>query len=104
MVAPQDLSYHCNRVQKLNVTEIIPTHNDAGAIPAIMSLSKVQWQAFHSTEKDKFDYARDCDAIDTPDIVPIVVGCALAALVVVVLLGYLVGRRRANVRGDYLSM
>lgn len=37
------------------------------------------------------------------DIVPIAVGCALIALVVVVLIAYLVGRRRAQSRG-YISM
>lgn len=37
------------------------------------------------------------------DIVPIAVGIALIALVVVVLIAYLVGRRRAAARG-YVSM
>lgn len=46
--------------------------------------------------------AKDC-SFDTPDIVPITVGCALAALVIVVLIAYLVGRRRSQSRG-YLSM
>lgn len=46
--------------------------------------------------------AEDCE-FDTPDIVPIAVGIALAALVVVVLVAYLVGRRRSQTRG-YLSM
>ena len=49
-----------------------------------------------------FFSAEDC-AFDTPDVVPIAVGCALAALVVIVLIAYLVGRRRAQARG-YLSM
>lgn len=49
-----------------------------------------------------FVLAKDC-SFDTPDIVPITVGCALAALVVVVLIAYLVGRRRSQSRG-YLSM
>lgn len=37
------------------------------------------------------------------DIVPLAVGIALVALVVVVLIAYLVGRRRAQARG-YVSM
>lgn len=46
--------------------------------------------------------AKDC-SFNTPDIVPITVGCALAGLVVIVLIVYLVGRRRSQARG-YLSM
>jgi hypothetical protein len=45
--------------------------------------------------------ATDCpaDKVITSDIVPIAVGCALAALVIVVLVAYLIGRRRARQRG-----
>lgn len=39
----------------------------------------------------------------TNEIVPIVVGCALAALVIIVLVAYLIGRRRSRARG-YESM
>lgn len=39
----------------------------------------------------------------TNDIVPIAVGCALAALVVIVLIAYVIGRRRNRARG-YESM
>jgi lysosomal-associated membrane protein 1/2 len=48
-----------------------------------------------------FFSAVDCaaDKVITSDIVPIAVGCALAALVVVVLVAYLIGRRRARQRG-----
>lgn len=37
------------------------------------------------------------------DVVPIAVGCALVGLVAIVLIAYLVGRRRSQARG-YLSM
>jgi lysosomal-associated membrane protein 1/2 len=45
----------------------------------------------------------DCQAADSADIVPIAVGCALAGLVVIVLIAYLIGRRRSHAKG-YLSM
>lgn len=70
---------------------------------ALVKISHVQLEAFHQHNDASFSTAKDCDAIDTPDIVPIAVGCALAALVVVVLIAYLVGRRRNQNRG-YLSM
>lgn len=99
-IVPQGMSYHCNRQQSFNATEA----TDTNKLPATIALSKVQWQAFHDRDSDGYDLAKDCDANDTPDIVPIAVGCALAGLVVVVLLGYLVGRRRSQNRGGYLSM
>lgn len=99
-IVPQGMSYHCNRQQVFNVTEEIAVEK----YPTTITLSKVQWQAFHDRDSDGYDLAKDCDAIDTPDIVPIAVGCALAGLVVIVLLGYLVGRRRSQNRGGYLSM
>lgn len=48
-------------------------------------------------------YNSNAVSIFLTDIVPIAVGCALIALVIVVLIAYLVGRRRAQARG-YVSM
>lgn len=95
---PIQMSYHCTRIQTLNVTMPDSTVN-AGTV----EIGHVQFEAFRTKADTKFSTARDCDAIDTPDIVPIAVGCALAGLVIVVLIAYLVGRRRAQARG-YVSM
>lgn len=93
------MSYHCNKLQTLSFT-----NSKIGTVTvANATISHVQLEAFHKQTSDQFSTARDCEAIDTPDIVPIAVGCALAGLVVVVLIAYLVGRRRAQARG-YLSM
>lgn len=43
-----------------------------------------------------FILAVHCTADNTSDVVPIAVGCALAGLVVIVLIAYLVGRRRRS--------
>lgn len=95
---PLDMSYHCNRAQMLNLTTVeLPTAS------ATVTMSKLQFEAFHSKHNAKFSIAKDCDAIDTPDIVPIAVGCALILLIVIVLIAYLVGRRSTRSRG-YLSM
>ncbi|XP_017885692.1 lysosome-associated membrane glycoprotein 1 [Ceratina calcarata] len=67
-----------------------------------LTVSDLQFQAFKSDNSTVFGLARDC-AFDTPDAVPIAVGCALAALVVIVLVAYLIGRRRNQFHG-YLSM
>lgn len=57
----------------------------------------MQIQAFNmiANEPDFVD-ATHCTADETSDIVPIAVGCALAGLVVIVLIAYLVGRRRRS--------
>lgn len=95
---PMDMSYHCNRPQQLNLTSV-----DPAGFNSTVTVSKLQFEAFHNKRNSKFSIAKDCDAIDTPDIVPIAVGCALILLIVVVLIAYLAGRRSTRSRG-YLSM
>lgn len=95
---PLDMSYHCNRAQLLNLTSV-----DPAGLNSTVSVSKLQFEAFHNKAGGKFSIAKDCDAIDTPDIVPIAVGCALILLIVIVLIAYLAGRRSTRSRG-YLSM
>lgn len=95
---PMDMSYHCNRPQQLNLTSV-----DNVELNSTVTVSKLQFEAFHNKHNAKFSIAKDCDAIDTPDIVPIAVGCALILLIVIVLIAYLAGRRSTRSRG-YLSM
>jgi len=95
---PLAMSYHCNKLQVLEFTNKDGTNSIANG-----TVSHLQLEAFHNQNNDQFSTGKDCEAIDTPDIVPIAVGCALAGLVVVVLIVYLIGRRRAQARG-YLSM
>lgn len=85
---PANFSYHCTREQTLNESIII---------------SKVQFEAFKLDNTGKFSAAQDCDSNITPDIVPIAVGISLIALIVVVLIAYVVGRRRQQARG-YLNI
>lgn len=93
------MSYHCNRAQLLNLTSV-----DPAGLNSTVTVSKLQFEAFHNKANNaKFSIAKDCDAIDTPDIVPIAVGCALILLIVIVLIAYLAGRRNTRSRG-YLSM
>ncbi|XP_055639992.1 lysosome-associated membrane glycoprotein 1-like [Toxorhynchites rutilus septentrionalis] len=95
---PLDMSYHCNRPQQLNLTSV-----DPAGLNSTLTVSKLQFEAFHTKHNAKFSIAKDCDAIDTPDIVPIAVGCALILLIVIVLIAYLAGRRSTRSRG-YVSM
>jgi lysosomal-associated membrane protein 1/2 len=88
---PDGYAYHCNREQTLNATN--------GAI----TVGKVQYEAFKNDNSKKFSNAKDCDSNVSPDIVPIAVGISLIALIVVVLIAYIVGRRRQQARG-YLNI
>ncbi|KAL6429189.1 hypothetical protein ACFW04_008137 [Cataglyphis niger] len=90
-------SYRCLKEQSLNL--IFEGENKT---VGELKISNLQFQAFRNDNTTVFGLAKDC-SFDTPDIVPITVGCALAGLVVVVLIAYLVGRRRSQSRG-YLSM
>jgi len=87
-------SYRCN-------SEDVVTLNGDASTKAFVHLSNLQMEAFRTQTDDKFSSAVDCaaDGVVTSDLVPIAVGCALAALVIVVLIAYLIGRRRARQRG-----
>jgi len=95
---PEKMSYHCTRVQKMNLTETI----DAKQLIGWISVSQVQVEAFRSTNATGFSTVHDCDSSETSDVVPIAVGIALAALILVVLISYLCARRRSTSRG-YMS-
>merc|ERR1711970_393083 len=62
---------------------------------ATLTLSKVQLDAFRTNvSKDVFQEESICDAGSAGnDLIPIIVGCVLAAMVVIVLVAYLIGRR-----------
>ncbi|XP_018058014.1 PREDICTED: lysosome-associated membrane glycoprotein 1 [Atta colombica] len=90
-------SYKCIKEQQLDLT-----FKDNNVTVGFLKVINLQFQAFRGDNTTIFGLAKDC-SFDTPDIVPITVGCALAGLVVIVLIAYLVGRRRSQARG-YLSM
>lgn len=95
-----DNSYHCTRVQQLNLTVSAAENATVGGHLAV---SRLQLEAFHRTHDERFSTAHDCDSVDTPDIVPIAVGCSLAAMVALLLIAYLCGRRNSRNNG-YHSM
>ncbi|KYQ57111.1 Lysosome-associated membrane glycoprotein 1 [Trachymyrmex zeteki] len=90
-------SYRCIKEQQLDLTL-----KGSNVTVGLLKVTNLQFQAFRGDNTTIFGLAKDC-SFDTPDIVPITVGCALAGLVVIVLIAYLVGRRRSQARG-YLSM
>lgn len=69
----------------------------------LIVLSKVQLEAFKVDNTQKFSLAKDCDSNVKPDIVPIAVGLSLIALIIIVLIAFIVGRRRSQARG-YLNI
>lgn len=93
---PVATSYRCKVPTQLNMS------SDSESA-ATVTLSRLQEEAYRTTPGTGFSAARECGGGDVPDAVPIAVGCALGGLVVVVLVAYLVGRRRSAARG-YLSM
>jgi len=60
--------------------------------------NKFQLQAFKFSNETKFDSPVGCPADQVSNIVPIAVGAALGALVIIVLIAYFIGRSR-NKRG-----
>lgn len=96
---PLATSYRCKAPTQMNMS----SDSAPGNVLGTLTLSRLQEEAFRTIPGSGFSAARECGSGDVPDAVPIAVGCALGGLVVVVLVAYLVGRRRSAARG-YLSM
>jgi len=73
--------------------------NDASVIGVSFDIQNIQVQAYMNTTSNTFGTAENCDPPHNSDIVPIAVGCALALLVIIVLVAYLIGRRRSRQQG-----
>jgi lysosomal-associated membrane protein 1/2 len=98
------------KIQHLN-KEQVPIHksykclakrtlkNDNGE-PQELKIASSQFEAFRNVTGDKtFSPSEECSLDGVTDIVPIAVGASLAGLVVIVLIAYLIGRRRSRARG-----
>lgn len=97
--APLEMSYHCTRSQRFNLTETVAETTMVGSV----TMRDVQVEAFRkANSSSNFSAVHDCDGADTPDIVPIAVGIALVAMIMIILISYLCARRRSNLRG-YMS-
>lgn len=88
---PTARSYLCKSEDDINLLE-------NGKV--VMKVSDLQVQVFRNTNDTTFASEYRCKTDDkVSDIVPIAVGCALAGLVLIVLVAYLVGRRRSRQKG-----
>jgi len=105
-LVPENRSYLCVDVgAKSLIAELHRTDEDGGSpgerlFNTTLSAKKVQFDAFRGphTFPDEFQTPSDC-SYRPNDVVPIIVGCALAALVLMVLIAYLIGRRKSRARG-----
>ncbi|OAD60453.1 Lysosome-associated membrane glycoprotein 1 [Eufriesea mexicana] len=88
-------SYKCLKQQKLDLKQE-DSNRTSGSFSLFICTRQCHKYSVHTI------LARDC-AFDTPDVVPIAVGCALGGLVIIVLIAYLIGRRLNQSQG-YLSM
>lgn len=59
---PTEMSYHCTKVQTLNLTKT----EDGKDVLGTVRISHAQLEAYHKQDTAKFSTAKDCDAIDTP--------------------------------------
>lgn len=74
----------CNSEQTLAV---VPTFS--------LNTFRVQVQPFEVTT-NQFATAEECQMDQTQMLIPIIVGAALAGLVLIVLIAYLIGRKRSH--------
>uniref|UniRef100_A0A8K9XCP5 Lysosomal-associated membrane protein 2 n=1 Tax=Oncorhynchus mykiss TaxID=8022 RepID=A0A8K9XCP5_ONCMY len=84
-VAAVGSSYMCNREQTLTVTETLTLYT-----------FKLRVQPF-GVEKGEFATAHECSLDDTSILIPVIVGVALAILILIVVIAYVIGRRKTYV-------
>jgi len=87
-----DRSFTCSKDSKVDVTDRLK-----------ITFTNLRVQPFIG--KNDFSTADHCAADhETTDLIPIIIGAALAALVIIVLIAYLIGRARANNTPNYDNM
>ncbi|XP_041705199.1 lysosome-associated membrane glycoprotein 2 isoform X3 [Coregonus clupeaformis] len=84
-VAAVGSSYMCNKEQTLNVTDTLTLYTFA-----------LRVQPF-GVKKGEFATAHECSLDDTSILIPIIVGAALACLILIVVIAYVIGRRKTYV-------
>ncbi|NWX16895.1 LAMP1 protein, partial [Aegotheles bennettii] len=77
-------SYKCSAEENLQVTD-----------EALVNVFDVQIQVF-KIDGDKFGAVEECQLDENNMLIPIIVGAALAGLVLIVLIAYLIGRKRSH--------
>ncbi|XP_066505347.1 lysosome-associated membrane glycoprotein 2 isoform X2 [Hoplias malabaricus] len=78
-------SYMCRKEQTFNISNNL-----------ILNTFDLQVQPFGVSE-DKFSTAHECSMDDTSLLIPIIVGAALAGLILIVVIAYMIGRRKTYV-------
>eukprot|EP00092_Neocalanus_flemingeri_P040657 GFUD01044268.1.p1 GENE.GFUD01044268.1~~GFUD01044268.1.p1 ORF type:complete len:319 (-),score=90.15 GFUD01044268.1:120-1034(-) len=106
-MVPKNRSFLCEESLTVEMmAELITTDGtpDEKLQKAMLTISSFQFDAFRPTTSTilpspQFQPATSCSSPSATDLVPIVVGCSLAGLVFFIMVGYLVGRRKAEVKG-----
>uniref|UniRef100_A0A023GPD4 Lysosome-associated membrane glycoprotein 5 n=1 Tax=Amblyomma triste TaxID=251400 RepID=A0A023GPD4_AMBTT len=89
---PEERSYHCNVDQPVYLGSNVTLDVLNAQLQAFMSVNG-------TAKTGQFGTAVECSAGDISNIVPIAVGAALAALVIIVLIAYLIGRSKSRQKG-----
>eukprot|EP00092_Neocalanus_flemingeri_P027207 GFUD01029507.1.p1 GENE.GFUD01029507.1~~GFUD01029507.1.p1 ORF type:complete len:318 (+),score=84.39 GFUD01029507.1:47-955(+) len=103
-MVPKNRSFLCEESLTVEMmAELITTDGtpDEKLQKAMLTISSFQFDAFRPTTlpSPQFQPATSCSSPSATDLVPIMVGCSLAGLVFFIMVGYLVGRRKAEVKG-----
>jgi len=87
-------SYYC---QSETTMQMRPNEKSVKGIQVVLLLKEIHLDAYRETTDPAFRDAEEC-SVDgkNSDFTPIIVGVALAALVVIVLIGYFIGRNRSR--------
>ncbi|XP_067160362.1 lysosome-associated membrane glycoprotein 2 isoform X2 [Apteryx mantelli] len=76
-------SYMCRKEQTLEINEVLQIHTFNLRIQPFL------------VKENKFSTAQECSLDDDTILIPIVVGAALAGLIVIIVIAYIIGRRKS---------
>merc|ERR1712243_430168 len=97
-------SFVCQQPKSLPVTSKLLSHDGVvlrNLQPSSVNIKSIQFDGFRPKKfpEDEFQVSTSCTQVAPTDLVPVLVGGGLAGVVLFIVVGYLVGRRKVILKG-----
>eukprot|EP00092_Neocalanus_flemingeri_P090704 GFUD01114890.1.p1 GENE.GFUD01114890.1~~GFUD01114890.1.p1 ORF type:complete len:317 (-),score=71.10 GFUD01114890.1:139-1044(-) len=102
LLVPKNRSFLCEESFTVEMMAELITTDGTPPVKlkkAMLKISSFQFDAFRPTSLPSLQFQPATSCSSPNDLVPIVVGCSLAGLVLFIVIGYLMGRRKPEVKG-----
>jgi len=94
----------CQQPKSLQVTSELLSHDGVvvrNLLPSSVNIKNIQFDGFRPEKfpEDEFQVSTSCIQVKPTDLVPVLVGGGLAGVVLFIVVGYLVGRKKVILKG-----